>query len=153
MEHSDVLLQCLRSILAAVYLLDNGPFVLTLDSRNNAPSEILPTWNLKKNLHDPCAKNSSKLHSFGMFVFLRSPTCDAQVNALQRCPLQMHFTLFTNTEFESKELKSKFSSFVPSLDSIGESMVKVSHSWEERIGTYEMFLSNFKKIMRAKQRK
>ena len=58
----DVLLQCSRSISAAIGPLDNGLFVLTLDSRNNASSEIIPTWNLRNALHDTCAKNSSKLN-------------------------------------------------------------------------------------------
>ena len=43
--------------------------MLTLDSRNNAPSEIIPAWNLRNDLRDTCAKNSSKLHRFGCLFF------------------------------------------------------------------------------------
>ena len=45
--------------------MGNGLFVLTLDSRNNGPSEIIPTWNLMNDLHDSCVKSFGKLHRFG----------------------------------------------------------------------------------------
>ena len=69
----DVLLQCSRFISVATDPRDNGLFLLTLGLRNNAPGEIIPTWNLRNDLHDTCAKNSSKPHYFGMFVFLGLP--------------------------------------------------------------------------------
>ena len=76
-----ILLQCSiqnsRSILATVDPLDNGLFVLTLASPTNAPSEIIPTWNLRNDLHDTCAKNSSKLHRFSVFVCLGLPKSNA----------------------------------------------------------------------------
>ena len=48
-DMSDVLLQCLRSISAVVNPLDHGLLVLALASQNtwNAPSEIIPTWDLR----------------------------------------------------------------------------------------------------------
>ena len=69
----DVLLQFSRSISAAIDPLDDVLFLLTLDSRSNAPSEIVPTQKLRNDLHETCAKISSKLFRFGMFVFLGLP--------------------------------------------------------------------------------
>ena len=46
-DMSDVLLQCLRLISAVLDLLGHGIFMLTPESQNNAPSEIIPTWNLR----------------------------------------------------------------------------------------------------------
>ena len=51
-DTSDVLLQYLRSISAVV----NHGLVFALASQNtwNAPSEIIPTWDLQNDLHDIC---------------------------------------------------------------------------------------------------
>ena len=55
---SNVLLQRLRLILAVVNSLGHGLLVLALASQNtwNAPSEIIPSWDLKNDLHDICPK-------------------------------------------------------------------------------------------------
>ena len=57
-DMSGVLLQCLRSISAVVNPLDHGLLMFALASQNtwNAPSEIIPTWDLRKDyhLHDIC---------------------------------------------------------------------------------------------------
>ena len=49
----DVLLQCLRSISAVVNPLDHGLLVFALASQNtwNAPSEKIPTWDLRNDYH------------------------------------------------------------------------------------------------------
>ena len=57
-DMSGILLQCLRSISAVVNPLDHGLLMFALASQNtwNAPSEKIPTWDLRNDyhLHDIC---------------------------------------------------------------------------------------------------
>ena len=60
-DMSDVLLQCLTSTVVDPWM-DHRRLVLTLASQNSwhVPSEIITTWNLRKDLHDTCPELNSQ---------------------------------------------------------------------------------------------
>ena len=93
---SNALVQCLRSISPVVDPLDHGLLVLTLASQNtwNAPSEIIPTWNLRNDLHYICPKLKfpAKLRCFHSAFFswnLQNPI-HICCSVIMQCMLVLH---------------------------------------------------------------
>ena len=73
----DIWLRCSRSISAAVDPLDNGLFVLTLDSQNYALSEIIPTLHLRNDCLTFVPKIPANCIVSACLFFLGSPKSNA----------------------------------------------------------------------------
>ena len=90
-----------------------GLFILIVDSQYDAPSEIIPTWILRNDLHDTCTKLSADcIYHLIVFVFLGLPkiqcTCVTLCRGVYICwSTQLHTYIHVHLLNKETWLSSK----------------------------------------------